>query len=203
MLTLKHKLATKYDKENPLHEETLLKLWKLSFPSTELQNRISNQWKELGFQGNDPATDFRGGGFFGLALIVHFAEKEPIKYQKYLEGKHHSEPYPMAISALNIQNMIYELLGLGMKPQIISSSNRKKLIQYIFISTIDDSEENINRFKELYIALFSLLDSTWATSNVSTLLDFPRVLESTRTQFVSYLEKSMSFNELITRINNI
>ena len=31
-------------------------------PGTDLEQRITKQWGELGFQGDDPATDFRGMG---------------------------------------------------------------------------------------------------------------------------------------------
>lgn len=33
---------------------------------TELSGRKSKQWEILGFQGSDPATDFRGGGILSL-----------------------------------------------------------------------------------------------------------------------------------------
>jgi hypothetical protein len=31
-------------------------------PGHELKSRYSEQWKEIGFQGKNPATDFRGMG---------------------------------------------------------------------------------------------------------------------------------------------
>ena len=34
-------------------------LWHASFPEKELQSLISDQWKEMGWQGKDPTTDFR------------------------------------------------------------------------------------------------------------------------------------------------
>ena len=36
----------------------------------KLDSRISGQWGELGFQGNDPATDFRGMGVLGLDQLL-------------------------------------------------------------------------------------------------------------------------------------
>jgi hypothetical protein len=35
-------------------------------PGHELKSRYSEQWKEIGFQGKNPATDFRGMGILGL-----------------------------------------------------------------------------------------------------------------------------------------
>ena len=40
-------------------------------PSEKLTARVSEQWKELGFQGTDPATDFRGMGIFGLMCLQY------------------------------------------------------------------------------------------------------------------------------------
>ena len=39
-----------------------LKLWNLMMPHTPLKERICKQWGDIGFQGTDPQTDFRGMG---------------------------------------------------------------------------------------------------------------------------------------------
>jgi ELMO domain-containing protein len=40
-------------------QEALKALWKVAFPEEELRGLISEQWKEMGWQGKDPSTDFR------------------------------------------------------------------------------------------------------------------------------------------------
>uniref|UniRef100_A0A8C9R636 ELMO domain containing 1 n=1 Tax=Scleropages formosus TaxID=113540 RepID=A0A8C9R636_SCLFO len=65
-----------YDCENLEHEEMLLKLWKTLRPESPLSGRISKQWCEIGFQGNDPKTDFRGMGLLGLYNLLYFAEHD-------------------------------------------------------------------------------------------------------------------------------
>ena len=37
-------------------------------PDTPLKERISKQWGDIGFQGKDPKTDFRGMGMLLLTL---------------------------------------------------------------------------------------------------------------------------------------
>lgn len=37
-------------------------LWNLMMRDTPLEERITKQWGDLGFQGKDPQTDFRGMG---------------------------------------------------------------------------------------------------------------------------------------------
>eukprot|EP00064_Thunnus_orientalis_P003829 superscaffoldBa00000328_g3840 len=65
-----------YDCENPEHEDMLMKLWKELRPDTPLTGRISKQWCEIGFQGSDPKTDFRGMGLLGLHNLLYFAEHD-------------------------------------------------------------------------------------------------------------------------------
>lgn len=45
-------------------------LWKELRPDSPLSGRISKQWCEIGFQGNDPKTDFRGMGLLGLHNLL-------------------------------------------------------------------------------------------------------------------------------------
>ncbi|KAF9899268.1 ELMO domain-containing protein 1, partial [Lobosporangium transversale] len=67
-IALTHQLAreinqrahTKYDSTNPAHERKLMLLWELLRPQEKLDGRYTKQWSEIGFQGKDPATDFRG-----------------------------------------------------------------------------------------------------------------------------------------------
>lgn len=36
-----------------------------------LSARKTRQWQELGFQGTDPATDFRGAGLLALETLLY------------------------------------------------------------------------------------------------------------------------------------
>lgn len=49
-----------YDSNNMEHERKLIKLWDLLMPDQPLESRIGKQWQEIGFQGDDPYSDFRG-----------------------------------------------------------------------------------------------------------------------------------------------
>lgn len=48
----------------------MVQLWNGLQPGVALTERISPQWTIIGFQGNDPATDFRGMGLLGLLNLV-------------------------------------------------------------------------------------------------------------------------------------
>lgn len=42
------------------HREALRALWNAAYPDIELKGMISEQWKEMGWQGPNPSTDFSG-----------------------------------------------------------------------------------------------------------------------------------------------
>jgi ELMO domain-containing protein len=89
-----------FNKENSVHNELLKGLWRMSFPEVEYPSEgKSDKWKEIGFQGRDPATDFRGAGLLGLEQLVYLASNYP---QEYKEMSEKAKNYSFAISALNI-----------------------------------------------------------------------------------------------------
>ena len=62
--------ATNYDADNLAHEQKLLQLWSLLQPGVPLATRKTKQWQNIGFQGDDPKTDFRGMGLLGLENLL-------------------------------------------------------------------------------------------------------------------------------------
>lgn len=62
--------ATPYDADNLQHEQKLLQLWSLLQPGIPLLTRKTKQWQNIGFQGEDPKTDFRGMGLLGLENLL-------------------------------------------------------------------------------------------------------------------------------------
>jgi len=47
-----------------------VQLWSSLQPDVALTERHSPQWTLIGFQGSDPATDFRGMGLLGLLNLL-------------------------------------------------------------------------------------------------------------------------------------
>ncbi|KAK7926053.1 hypothetical protein WMY93_008363 [Mugilogobius chulae] len=121
-----------YDCENQEHEDMLLKLWKELRPDCPLTGRISKQWCEIGFQGSDPKTDFRGMGLLGLSNLLYFAEHDKATALQMLNDSlqpKHNEldkaeweqksidkaigKYSFAIVGINITDLAYSLLLSG------------------------------------------------------------------------------------------
>jgi hypothetical protein len=197
-----------FKRENPIHEKQLLLLWKCSKTGAELEERKSLQWKSLGFQGKDPATDFRGGGFFALRNLLYFAQNYESRYLKFLQGRDYHEHFPVALTGLNLTMMLYELLGWGMLRREPTTSEgktaKRNLIHFLFVeSPVRPSPEGEQHgetaahttFHELYCLLFDMFEKEWKRRNATT-LDFSEVIKTTRQKLESLLASSSSFQQL-------
>ncbi|KAL8542638.1 hypothetical protein ACS0TY_003500 [Phlomoides rotata] len=112
---LQNRLDVAYDNSVPEHQEALWALWHAAFPGKELLSLISDQWKEMGWQGKDPSTDFRGGGFISLENLLYFARNFPKSFQDLLykqEGDRALWEYPFAVAGVNITFMLIQMLDL-------------------------------------------------------------------------------------------
>eukprot|EP00299_Pterocystis_sp_00344_P014142 c6993_g1_i1.p1 GENE.c6993_g1_i1~~c6993_g1_i1.p1 ORF type:complete len:231 (-),score=53.17 c6993_g1_i1:41-733(-) len=89
------KAATPFDTQNTTHEDMLNQLWQSLKPSTPLASRISHQWGDIGFQGNDPITDFRGMGILSLYCLLFYCRRFPDTSKRHLELTQRAETlYP-------------------------------------------------------------------------------------------------------------
>ncbi|KAF6152975.1 hypothetical protein GIB67_021580 [Kingdonia uniflora] len=160
---LQRRVDVSYDSTNPEHQETLKALWSTAYPGEELHGLISEQWKEMGWQGKDPSTDFRGGGFISLENLLFFARTYQKSFQDLLrkqEGDRALWEYPFAVAGVNITFMLIQMLDL--------------------------EAENELAFDILYCITFKLMDQQWLEMHASY-MDFNAVMKSTRRQ----LEREM------------
>ncbi|KAH7659261.1 ELMO domain-containing protein [Dioscorea alata] len=112
---LQNRIEVSYDSSKVEHQEALRALWHAAFPGVELRDLISEQWKEMGWQGKDPSTDFRGGGFISLENLLFFAKTFPKSFQDLLrkqEGDRAMWEYPFAVAGVNITFMLIQMLDL-------------------------------------------------------------------------------------------
>ncbi|KAI3832993.1 hypothetical protein MKW98_025877 [Papaver atlanticum] len=82
---LQERLQVPFDETRLDHQEALRALWRASFPDIELKGLISEQWKDMGWQGPNPSTDFRGCGFISLENLLFFARTYPVTLQTMLD----------------------------------------------------------------------------------------------------------------------
>lgn len=174
-----------YDSNNEEHEMKLLKLWNLLMPSTPLSSRISKQWQDIGFQGNDPKTDFRGMGLLGLENLLFFAQEYNNHANIVLTHSFHpTRGYAFAILGINITNMAYHLLLDGSaKTHFFNTSHRMP---------------NIEAFHRFYCYLFFEFDKFWIKSKAVDIMDFGNIKQN----FESEIRKSLSDHSCTLNIKN-
>ena len=151
-----------YDSTRQDHEDLLLDLWTMAFPDTPLPSRKTGEWGKLGFQGKDPATDFRGAGIFGLTNLVYFARMHPNSFRSILC----KSSYPFSIAGLSVTNLIFEMMGFGMKPTQ-DTRVRGKVVGLVFKDEnrvsksegFDHTSAHVWGVKEKSANAFDLLDS--------------------------------------------
>ncbi|KAG4934690.1 ELMO domain-containing protein A [Glycine soja] len=166
-------------------QEALRALWSASFPDQELQSLISDQWKEMGWQGRDPSTDFRGAGFISLENLLFFAKTFSTSFQRLLKkqgGKGAVWEYPFAVAGVNITFMIMQMLDLD-------ATKPRTFVRAVFLQMLSENEW---AFDLLYCAAFVVMDKLWLERN-ATYMEFNDVLKSTRVQ----LEKELLMDDVL------
>jgi hypothetical protein len=61
---------------------------------------LTNNWKEIGFQNQNPRTDFRGGGLLSLNCLKYFVKKYPDVFKQMLISE--SRSFYIALSSINV-----------------------------------------------------------------------------------------------------
>ncbi|XP_012674362.2 ELMO domain-containing protein 2 [Clupea harengus] len=148
-----------FDSEKEEHEKMLLKLWDLLMPSTTLESRVTKQWGDIGFQGDDPKTDFRGMGMLGLTNLVFFSENYTEAARQVLSHANHPNlGYSYAIVGINLTEMAYSLLKSGaLKPH--------------FYNSVEGSTQ-MKHFHQLYCYLAYEFNKFWIQEEPESIMEF-------------------------------
>ncbi|XP_021743364.1 ELMO domain-containing protein B-like [Chenopodium quinoa] len=177
---LQSRLKVPFDGSRLEHQDALKQLWRLAFPNRELPPLKSELWKEMGWQGTDPSTDFRGGGYISLENLIYFAEKYPGSFQCLLhkkDGQRAEWEYPFAVAGINISFMLAQMLDLQSgKP------TSKAGVHFLELLAQDEMA-----FDNLYCIAFLMMDAQWLAKRASY-MEFNDVLKSTRAQLERELE---------------
>jgi len=170
VLTKKANIA--YDSNNQEHENKLMELWTLLKGDEVLSSRKSEQWQTLGFQGKDPATDFRGMGILGLEQLIYFAQNFNDTAKHVLSCSHHKYSwYSFAITGINLTALELELI-------------RERHLQYYLIS----HEASIESFNEFYCYLFTEFNNYWfKRPEPVTVMNFNEVFKSFKKKIIETL----------------
>ncbi|XP_010522617.1 PREDICTED: ELMO domain-containing protein A isoform X2 [Tarenaya hassleriana] len=214
---LQDRILVPFDETRLDHQEALRSLWRISFPSVALTGLVSEQWKDMGWQGPNPSTDFRGCGFVSLENLLFFARTYPVSFRRLLlkqRGDRAKWEYPFAVAGINISFMLIQMLDLHAdpKPKCVPGMNFLKLLEgvykhiYIythmcvfvsensalfeFLSDMNVAEDE-KAFDVLYCIAFAMMDAQWLAMHASY-MEFNDVLQATRNQ----LERELSLDDI-------
>lgn len=176
---LREKAQVPYDAENNDHRRTLCLLYRYAF-SEESESlphsMLSEKWKDVGFQSNDPAKDFRGGGLISLQHLVYYAESNHCTFRRLVNLSQASR-YMLALTSIRLTFFMLKYFGLDSKtpladPQNMETSMRRKLKNLCtFISQETNSsvtnkslEPRLEGYARLHGLLMDLHFAAWTES---------------------------------------
>jgi len=173
-----------FSSNNAAHEEKLLKLWEALMPDCPLDGRISKQWGLIGFQGDDPKTDFRGMGLLGLENLLYFATNYNGPARHVLSHSQHPQyGYSFAIVGINLTSMAYEFL--------VKDTLRTHMYNVI------QGRPSICHFHKVYVYLFYEFDQFWLNEKPKDIMEFNRI----RDLFYQKITKTLKDPKGLLRLN--
>ncbi|CAH1777094.1 unnamed protein product [Owenia fusiformis] len=166
---------TKYSSENHQHEAMIMQLWETLMPNEPLESRISKQWQEIGFQGDDPKTDFRGMGLLGLQNLVFFVTQfTDTARQVFSHSLHPQMGYSFAIVGINLSHMTYQLMQSG-------------ALKTHFYNLVL-GKPRIEHFHQVYCYLFFEFDKFWFSEKPRDIMEFNRIKEKFQRKILTQLK---------------
>lgn len=180
---------TTYSSDNLTHEKLLLTLWSSLKPDCLLTSRISKQWTEIGFQGSDPMTDFRGMGILALHNLVYFATHYNSLAQQLMKNSYHKEfGYSLAIVAINLTGLTHHLLTSGH-------------LKNHFYNCVP-GQPHIDDLHKVFVYLLYEFDKFWFTEKPADVMQFNVIKEKFQKQIIRRLrhkDSTLTFNSATPR----
>ena len=173
----------------------------------------ASTWTRLGFQNEDPSTDFRGGGLLALESMLHFAENHPTQYRAMLMpqalrkaaigrqlpvaradgvsvAEEPEDSLPVALTSINITCMLLSMLSLSRPSTLaVRGLGAVETVQY------DGAGAEMERqaFFELHAAALLAFDRCWQV-RAGRWADFDPILVLVQRSLRTLLLKQGEYN---------
>ena len=181
-----HLSHTAFDRHQDHHEALLEKLWTALKPHERV-----GCWTEIGFQGPDPSSDFRGMGLLGLTQLVYFCSKGEGKRARdiLLDSNHPRRFYPFAATGINFSAFIVELIHERRLDERIF--RRLESVEVEFAVDVEGGpaanqklvEIGMLEVHEAYCEVFSAFSDTWVAADPPNIMSFPAIFGGLKERF--------------------
>lgn len=146
--------STSFDDKNSEHRRLLFQLWTLIKGGKEhpdIANIKNEKWREIGFQGKNPATDFRGMGLLGLINLVYLFENRRTEtgMKIFTLSKHPSYGFMFAVGGIYFTSVTLELLKSG------------KLKRYLYNLPRMEKEFTLEHFQDIFAQIYLEFSQHW------------------------------------------
>jgi len=141
---------------------------------------VSKQWEDIGFQGADPATDFRGMGVLGLRcltyLTAHYgAQARAIVVATELPYR----GYPLAITVFQIGEYAMHLVrSRAVQAYLAATAEAAAALLPAGTEAGDAADTGLQQYLDIVARLVFWFDSHWIAAKPRNLMDFPAVFKS-------------------------
>jgi hypothetical protein len=151
---------------------------------------VSSEWSALGFQGKDPASDFRGMGMLGLVQLVHFSKHRGVAARDLLlESNHPRRWFPFAATGINMTKFVSELLTETRLHRVIFThleSNALTDLSRVNGTLSSDSDAlsaACGAVHDIYCLLYEDFHRLWVRRDPRDVMSFAAIFEELKAEY--------------------
>eukprot|EP00095_Tigriopus_kingsejongensis_P010147 maker-scaffold575_size133042-snap-gene-0.25 protein:Tk10147 transcript:maker-scaffold575_size133042-snap-gene-0.25-mRNA-1 annotation:"elmo domain-containing protein 3 isoform x2" len=160
-----HLTQTSFSDDDPIHVQMAQTLYRQLMGGAHRNcPRYGSHWEQIGFQGNDPATDLRGMGCLGLFHPLHMVMRvdlHRLAVAILALSRDEKQEFPFMVLSINITRIAYEAL--------------KKHVITKYVATCEPMEF-FDRFNFFYVSILYQFFHVWKTGT-KTIRDSGYVLQ--------------------------
>jgi len=120
------------------HVMSLLSTLYFQLTHNPLISRYGSHWQDVGFQGNDPGTDLRGVGLFGIFLLLRLTAKTSLVEKMFAQSSGETTNFPFCTCLLTLAKSTLGLLKDGSLNLRIKQCSSEEAVdetfQHLFLS---------------------------------------------------------------------
>jgi len=155
--------AMPFDKDSASHEAALRSYWDTMLGG-EYEPK-SRRWRAVGFQSDDPRTDFRGGGFLALKCLCFLADRHREEALRWAEETREGRGEMLFSTAcINVCGLLVVQLHLNAQcivPPVPNARPACNLALKRFVRQLPNAESEFEVFGEMFVAVVGKLCQEW------------------------------------------